>query len=69
MKVNEEILKRLDIRGVDLDVALRRLPERVPPDEPGKQEFIIRVLNKCYIEQNEEKVARDSPETQRQSRL
>ena len=69
MKVNEEILKRLDIRGVDLDVALRRLLERVPLTNQESRNQEIRVLNKCYIEQNEEKVARDSPETQRQSRL
>ncbi|KAL5108510.1 IQ motif and SEC7 domain-containing protein 3 [Taenia crassiceps] len=66
IKVTEEFVKRLDLRYVELDVALRRLLEKVHPDgESQKIEFLLEVLKKCYIEQNQEKVKKEfhDPET------
>ncbi|KAL5964565.1 IQ motif and SEC7 domain-containing protein 2 [Taenia solium] len=66
IKVTEEFVKRLDLRHVELDIALRRLLEKVHPDgESQKIEFLLEVLKKCYIEQNQEKVKKEfhDPET------
>lgn len=65
-KVFEEFLKRLGLCGLHLDVALRRLLEKVHPvGESQKMQFFLQVFKKCYIERNEEKVAREfrDPET------
>lgn len=64
--VTEAFIKRLDLRQVELDVALRRLLKQIHPDgESQKIEFLLSVLTKCYIEQNVEEVAKQfhDPET------
>ncbi|KAM7536040.1 hypothetical protein Aperf_G00000103679 [Anoplocephala perfoliata] len=64
--VTEAFIKCLDLRQVELDVALRRLLKQIHPDgESQKIEFLLSVLTKCYIEQNMEKVAKQfhDPET------
>ncbi|CDS43282.1 IQ motif and SEC7 domain containing protein 1 [Echinococcus multilocularis] len=66
LKVTEEFVNHLNLRHVELDIALRRLLEKVHPDgESQKMEFLLEVLKKCYIEQNQEKVGREfhDPET------
>nr|CDS23260.1 cytohesin guanine nucleotide exchange [Echinococcus granulosus] len=66
LKVTEEFVNHLNLRHVELDIALRRLLEKVHPDgESQKMEFLLEVLKKCYIEQNQEKVEREfhDPET------
>ncbi|VDN96815.1 unnamed protein product [Rodentolepis nana] len=64
--VTEAFIRRLNLHGVELDVALRRLLQQLHPDgESQKIEFLLTVLKNCYIEQNAESVAKEfhDPET------
>ncbi|VDM19773.1 unnamed protein product, partial [Hydatigera taeniaeformis] len=66
VKVTEAFVRHLNLHQVEVDVALRRLLEKVHPDgESQKIEFLLNVLKCCYIEQNAEKVRREfrDPET------
>nr|CDS33762.1 IQ motif and SEC7 domain containing protein 1 [Hymenolepis microstoma] len=58
--VTEAFIRRLNLRKVELDVALRRLLQQLHPDgESQKIEFLLTVLKNCYIEQNVEDVAKE----------
>ncbi|VDD75513.1 unnamed protein product [Mesocestoides corti] len=60
VKVTKEFVSRLDLRGLEVDEALRKLLAYVHPEgESQKIEFLLQTLKDAYIEQNREKVAVD----------
>ena len=60
VEVTEEFVKLLDLKDIEVDVAIRRLMAHVhPAGESQKIEFLLEVLQRCYVGQNVKKVTRE----------